>query len=277
MLKLALQGLARTLVRHPTALGPLTLAAARTARCAAAKRDRRRQVARRARRAGISDEASAGRLLARPGQPSQAGPTGTHQLGLASPCDGVLCVPSSYTPNRPAPLALSLHGAGGNGLAGLSQLLKLADSAGLIILAPDSRGATWDVIRGGYGPDVEYVDLALRHVFDRYAVDPTHLAVSGFSDGASYALSLGLTNGDLFTHVVAFSPGFMSPAAERGQPRIYVSHGTRDAVLPIDRCSRRLVPLLRAMGYDVLYHEYDGPHAVPPEIAEEAVGWLVGD
>jgi predicted esterase len=34
------------------------------------------------------------------------------------------------------------------------------------------------------------------------------LAVSGFSDGASYALSIGPANGDLFTHVMAFSPGF---------------------------------------------------------------------
>lgn len=32
---------------------------------------------------------------------------------------------------------------------------------------------------------------------------------AGFSDGASYALSLGLPNGNLFSHIVAFSPGFM--------------------------------------------------------------------
>ena len=97
------------------------------------------------------------------------------------------------------------------------------------------------------------------------------MAVGGFSDGASYALSLGITNGDLFTHVMAFSPGFMAPAGQMGSPRIFVSHGTRDGVLPIDRCSRKIVPQLERADYDVLYREFDGGHTISPEIALEAV------
>jgi phospholipase/carboxylesterase len=99
------------------------------------------------------------------------------------------------------------------------------------------------------------------------------VALGGFSDGASYALSLGLTNGDLFTHLIAFSPGFMAPGGEVGRPRCYVAHGTRDAVLPIDRCSRRLVPVLERAGYAVRYHEFDGPHTVPrPSPARRSTG-----
>ena len=98
---------------------------------------------------------------------------------------------------------------------------------------------------------------------------------AGFSDGASYALSLGLTNGDLFTHVLAFSPGFMAPRKRRGKPRLFLSHGTRDRVLPIDPCSRRIVPQVRRAGYDVTYREFDGPHTVPDEIAREAVDWFL--
>ena len=130
---------------------------------------------------------------------------------------------------------------------------------------------------GGYGPDVEFIDRALEQTFDRLAVNAGRLAVEGFSDGASYALSLGLTNGDLFTHVIAFSPGFMAPAAQRGEPRLYISHGTRDEVLPIDSCSRRIAPQARRAGYDLRYHEFDGPHTVPPEIAREALGWFAGE
>ncbi len=49
----------------------------------------------------------------------------------------------------------------------------------------------------------------------------------GFSDGASYALSLGVPNGDLFTHIVAFSPGFMrlpdqEPAGGGRKPKVPV-------------------------------------------------------
>jgi phospholipase/carboxylesterase len=221
--------------------------------------------------------AEAGRLLARPGRPAESARPGLHELGLGADRDGLLYVPAGYRPERPAPLVLMLHGAGGNARQGLDPLLPLADAAGLILLAPDSRGRTWDVILGDYGPDVTFIDRALRHTFDRCAVDRTRAAVEGFSDGASYALSVGITNGDLFTHVLAFSPGFAVPAGQKGQPRIYVSHGTRDEVLPIEACSRRIVPRLERAGYDVLYHEFDGPHTVPPEIAREAVGWFIGE
>jgi predicted esterase/lysophospholipase L1-like esterase len=168
---------------------------------------------------------------------------------------------------------VSLHGAGGNEESGLYPLRDLAEGAGLILLSPASRGRTWDVILGGYGPDVAFVDRALAAAFARCAVDPARLAVAGFSDGASYALSLGITNGDLFRHVMAFSPGFAAPAGPHGRPRFFVSHGRRDAVLNIDRTSRRIVPQLEGAGYDVVYREFDGPHTVPPEVARETVDW----
>jgi phospholipase/carboxylesterase len=211
------------------------------------------------------------RLLARPAAPTVSGRTGEFPLGLDKRRDGLLYVPHGYREDRPAPLALLLHGAGGHAWQALNLLMPLADAAGLLLLASDSRGQTWDVVRGGYGPDVAFVDRALAQTFTRYAVDPAHLVIGGFSDGASYALSLGLTNGDLFSHVLAFSPGFMAPAARRGLPRIFVSHGTRDDVLPIDVCSRRIVPQLRQAGYEVTYREFDGPHTVPPGITRAAL------
>jgi predicted esterase len=169
-----------------------------------------------------------------------------------------------------------LHGAGSDARRGLAPFLDLADERGVILLAPDARRQTWDVLFGHYGPDVAFVDRALTQTFGRYAVDPARVAVEGFSDGASYALSLGLTNGDLFTHVVAFSPGFLSAAGRAGAPRLYVAHGTRDDVLPIDLCSRRILPLLRHAGYEVRYREFDDGHRVPAEIAAEVLGWLTG-
>ena len=60
----------------------------------------------------------------------------------------------------------------------------------------------------------------------------------------------------------------------RGTPRVFVSHGLFDNVLPIDRCSRRIVPALRSAGYEVDYHEFGGPHTVPPSIADDAAAWL---
>jgi predicted esterase len=171
---------------------------------------------------------------------------------------------------------VSLHGAGGSAGHGISLLHPLADEAGLLLLAPDSRGRSWDVIvQDGYGPDVDFLDRALAEVFAQYSVDPGHLAIGGFSDGASYALCLGLANGDLFTHILAFSPGFASPPVQEGRPEIYISHGRSDTVLSIDACSRRIVPRLKRQGYEVLYREFDDGHVVPPAITGEALSWFL--
>jgi predicted esterase len=232
----------------------------------------------------LGQASAEGRLLSRPGAAQQQQAAAGGQVGLltlstdsASADAGrgaLLYVPASYRADHPPPLVVMLHGAGGSPRGGLRPFISLADSVGLILLAPQSQGATWDVVRGRFGPDVTVIDRMLRHVFAHYAVDTTRLAVAGFSDGASYALSLGITNGDLFTHVIAFSPGFMVPARQRGEPRLFVSHGRQDPILSIDRCSRPIVRRMRDAGYDVRYQEFDGGHTVPPEIAREALAWL---
>jgi phospholipase/carboxylesterase len=226
------------------------------------------------------EEYERGQLRSRPARaPAEGAPAGLHALGTeAGPADGYLYVPAGYRKETPAPLVLLLHGAGEDARDGLAQLRGQADEAGLILLAPGSRGPTWDLIlnRGRYGPDVAAIDRALGHAFSRCAVDPERLGVGGYSDGASYALSLGLANGDLFSRVLAFSPGFLAPTGQRGSPRIFVSHGTRDGWLPIDSCSRRIVPRLERAGYEVRYREFDGGHVVPPDVAREAASWFAG-
>src|SRR3954451_6842604 len=172
-----------------------------------------------------------------------------------------LCVPAGVAPERPVPLLVVLHGAGSTGRAMLELLGEVVGVAGALVLAPDSAGRTWDVIQGGFGPDVATIDAALAETYARWDVDPQATVLAGFSDGASYALSLGLDNGDCFSHLVAFSPGFMAPSAPRRPrpppprpaprppaPPVFFSQGRADPVLPIDRCSRRIAPALRAAG-----------------------------
>jgi phospholipase/carboxylesterase len=205
--------------------------------------------------------------------PSRAG---THRLGLESGRDGVLHVPRAYDPGAAAPLLVLLHGAGGDGQQMLGVCTAIAEARGILLLSPDSRGRTWDVILGAYGPDVVFIEQALAHVAKRYRVNAERIGVGGFSDGASYALSIGLINGALFSDILAFSPGFAAPTEAHGSPRIFVSHGVQDEVLPIDPCSRRLVPVLRKAGYNVDYREFPAGHVVPPEMVDAAVGRFLG-
>jgi phospholipase/carboxylesterase len=203
-----------------------------------------------------------------PFEPGYDGP-----LGLAEPRDGVLYVPDTAEPG--APVLVFLHGATGSGRAHLRAVLAAVDRYGVVLVAPDSRGAmTWDLIeQRRFGPDPEFLDQVLDAVADRVDADLDRLALGGVSDGASYALSLGLANGDVFSAVLAFSPGFLVVPGAVGMPHIYVSHGTADPVLPIDACSRRLVPPLLDAGYELRYDEFEGGHTVPPEISDAAFEW----
>jgi predicted esterase len=215
-----------------------------------------------------------GRLKARPIRDVKTTAQGTSALGLESGRDAILQMPSKATTGR-VPLMVLLHGAGGAGERILRRLGAAADAAGIAVLAPDSRGSTWDAIRGDFYEDVTFLNRALEKVFQTVAVDPAHLAVGGFSDGATYGASLGLINGDLFTRVVAFSPGFVIPGTPYGKPRVFVSHGTNDPILPINRCGRVVVQMLRGRGYDVTFREFDGQHEIPEPIAAEGMGWVV--
>jgi phospholipase/carboxylesterase len=189
--------------------------------------------------------------------------------------DGLLYVPQRYKPDAPIPLVLMLHGAGSTSL-NVAYTFPIADELGAIVLAPDSRDeATWDLLLHGYGDDVEFIGLALKDVYARCAVDRSRMAIAGHSDGASYALSLGLGTGDTFGHVMAFSPGVMQPAEVHGKPKIFISHGLSDPIMPIDVTSRRFVPRLKRLGYDVTFREYEGRHGVPPAIVHEAFEWFM--
>jgi len=219
------------------------------------------------------------RLRSRPGSVEAAGlPTGeAMRLGPESERNGLLFVPRSARLSSPegVPLIVVLHGAGGSAGKVLQRFLPHAERLGAIVLAPDSRSRSWGALQWAPAPDTEYLDAALGQVFKAYRVDPRRVGVAGFSDGASWALILGLANGDLFSSVAAFSPGYAAvPASPVGRPRIFVSHGTKDEVLPIDRSSRPIVQALGGLGYDVTFRPFDGPHTVPEEILREGIDGL---
>jgi phospholipase/carboxylesterase len=124
------------------------------------------------------------------------------------------------------------------------------------------------MVHGDEEADIAFLDTALAATFARCRIDPARIAIAGFSDGATAALCWGLVNGALFSAIAAFSPGFVHvAAAPEGRPRIFISHGTRDPVFPVERCGRPIAGTLRTAGYAVDYREFDGGHAVPGGLA----------
>ncbi len=222
------------------------------------------------------------RLRSRPVTPTVKIEPGEHPLGpspgwvhgVGFKRGGILHVPRQTRTATPLPLLLLLHGGGGRS-DDFSPIFPLAEEFGVVIAALDSRDNTWDAIDSPWGPDVVSVDAALDLIFHRVAIDPARVALGGVSDGGFYALSLGLANGDLFTHVIAIAPGYYRlPAPPIGRPRILVAHGSRDTVYSVTT-SLRIVPELKTAGYDTTFREFDGPHSLPVPVARDALAWLL--
>jgi phospholipase/carboxylesterase len=226
-----------------------------------------------------SGATGAGRLIIPTEPPKETAGVGLVKLGRT----GLLYVPPSYRANEPLPLLVLLHRAAGtcsewfsagpNGAYGL--YAAHADQDRFIILAPEAPGQTWG--SGGpkrFGTDHVAINHALEAAFARCAIDRHRLAIGGFSDGASYALSLGLANGDLFGSIIAFSPGYIVRAPGRNKPLLFIAHGGADPVLPAGTSSRIFVASLRKNGYTIDFREFGGGHNVPPAVAEQAMAWL---
>jgi phospholipase/carboxylesterase len=215
-----------------------------------------------------------GRITARPHDPSETIAPGRYPLNLGKGRDGLLYIPKAYRPGVAAPLAVLLHGAGQSANEIFDRMLTVADDTGMVLAAPDSREASWDIRYGAFGPDIAFINDMLEMVFKKVRVDAKRVRVCGFSDGASYALSIGILNGDLFGKIVAMSPGYIAGNRPVGKPAVFITHGTRDRILDINETSRQIVPRLKDAGYNVEYHEFDGPHAIPLGLLKDAAIWM---
>jgi predicted esterase len=172
-------------------------------------------------------------------------------------------------------LIVALHGAGGTPAGALEAFQGGWDEPDLVLIAPASKGQTWSILRSEQDLDLESVNLALAEAYERCTIDRRRIAVGGFSDGATYALTLGVSNGDLFPAVIAFSPGGIVAGEQRGVPRFFVSHGTRDSVLPIATAGDAVVRKLRQAGYPVTYRRFRGDHEVSTATSKAAVRWFL--
>lgn len=202
-----------------------------------------------------------------------------------------LYIPAAAMTQR-VPLILLLHGAHGSGEEMLDRLLEGSGAPTAAVLAPTAQGETWDALipesdtlldgwsgpvsRGRFGRDIALLDEALALCASQVAIDVLRSGIVGFSDGATYALAVGLASGSLIRRIAALSPGFLIADDAMARPSVYVAHGLRDRVFPIERCGRRIANDLRLRGCDVTFREFDGGHELPRAVYQDAVSWAAG-
>jgi predicted esterase len=226
--------------------------------------------------AGAAHATGNDRLKSRPGgKPAQPLPPGKHVLPVGRAGNTLLYIPTDLDPATPTPMVLALHGANSVGPEMYEGLRRTAERRKFLLVTPTSVGMTWDIEHQGLGKDATVIDHTLTQAFQYSYTDPARIACLGMSDGASYALTIGLLNGDLFSDVIAFSAGMMKPARLVGRPRIYMSHGAHDPVLPFSS-AQKIAAALKAAGYDVEFQSFDGGHEMKQACVDAALDRFQG-
>mgnify|MGYP003295978005 CR=1 FL=1 len=187
----------------------------------------------------------------------------------------------------PMPVLVALHGAGGQASEVLEAYRADADARGFILVIPQSKGPTWDMIEDlkgrlgaemnvqpRYGKDLKALDQSLADLFGRVAVDPARVGVMGFSDGATYAVSVGTANPKLFHTVIAYSPGPAFPTRFDPTQRIFISHAEEDPILPYS-VTRGMVAKMRVKHMPLEFESFHGGHEVPKDIHAKAVDYFM--
>ncbi len=185
-----------------------------------------------------------------------------------------LYIPTKYSPSRPMPLIVALHGLGGTEDSFFEsygrKLPELAEQRGYIIAAP--LGYRTD---GAYGVRLgvsasdpaalrarewseEDVHQVLTQVRALYKVDDQRIYLMGHSMGAIGTWAIATKTPEKWTALGAFAGvgAGANAAAMKSLPH-YIVHGDADATVAVSG-SRTMVAGLKAAGAEVAYIEVPG-------------------
>jgi phospholipase/carboxylesterase len=135
----------------------------------------------------------------------------------------------------------------------------------------------------GYQPNrqVSAVRTAIRSVLRtiraRYA--PDTLVLGGFSQGGMLSLDVALAADPPVDRVLVLSGSLLADslaglsASRPSRPRVFMSHGRRDHMLPFQGADQARATLERH-GFDVTWHPFDGDHEIPSSVVQHVREFL---
>jgi pimeloyl-ACP methyl ester carboxylesterase len=188
-----------------------------------------------------------------------------------------LSVPLTYQPSKGYGLVVCLHGAGFTGEAYLERWqARLGED--YILACPTYPAGAWFTRRAE-----ELVLAAVQQVRRRYHIDPDRIFLTGMSNGGIGAWLIGMHDAPMFGGIAPMASGlddvllpFLANLSNTG---IYIIHGTKDQVMPVE-LSRALSRELTALGIPHVYREHQrehpiaGGHYFPREELPDLVAWF---
>ena len=204
---------------------------------------------------------------------------------------------------QPAATIIVLHGLGadGNDFVPIAQELDLGPAGAVRFVFPHApvipvtinggmRMRAWydilgvDLVRredeAGLRASMESIEELLAREKAR-GTPAGRIVLMGFSQGCAMALLAGLRHKERLAGIVGLSgylPLAQSTATERSDANaltpIFMGHGQQDGVVDIERASTSR-EVLRALGYEVQWHEYPMAHSVCMEEIADINQWLL--
>lgn len=190
-----------------------------------------------------------------------------------------LHIPQTYQASKAYALVLCLHGFGFTGEEYLERWrARLGED--YILACPTYPSGAWFTRRAE-----DLVVATIRDLRLRYHRDSNRIFLTGMSNGGIGAWLIGMHHAPVFAGIAPMASGLdnvlMPFLANLRQTPIYMIHGMKDQVMPVD-LSRSIARELDGLGYAYVYREHErehpvaGGHYFPKEELPDLVDWFNG-
>lgn len=188
-----------------------------------------------------------------------------------------LFIPPTYQASRAYALVVCLHGFGFTGEEYLERWrARLGED--YLLACPTYPSGAWFTRRAE-----DLVLETIRQAGHRYHIDPDRVFLTGMSNGGIGAWLIGMHHAPLFAGLAPMASGLddvlMPFLANLRSTPVYIIHGAKDQVMPVD-LSRSIARELETLGYPYVYREHQrehpmaGGHYFPREELPDLVAWF---
>jgi pimeloyl-ACP methyl ester carboxylesterase len=188
-----------------------------------------------------------------------------------------LFIPASYQTSKSYALIVCLHGYGFTGEEYLERW-RARLGEGYLLACPTYPSGAWFTRHAE-----ELVLETIREVRRQYHIDSNRIFLTGMSNGGIGAWLIGMHHAPLFAGLAPMASGLdnvlMPFLANLRSTPVYIIHGAKDQVMPVD-LSRSIARELDVLGYPYVYREHQrehpiaGGHYFPKEELPELIAWF---
>jgi len=123
----------------------------------------------------------------------------------------------------------------------------------------------------------KYIAGVVTSLCNQYKVNDVYLL--GFSQGCAFTYMTGIKYYALFKGLICFGGWLNTDMLSEEEMmaakdlRVFIAHGTEDRMVEYET-GVKAKDTLEGYGYDVTFHEFKGPHAVPEDALQKAEEWM---